>query len=122
MNQQPSRGFTLLLSVASIVIVIYGMHAAASLLVEVLLAIFIAIVCAPSLYWLQKKGLPTWLSLVVVILAMFSFAILICCLDGPKCHEFCKRFTSVQKRGGSRHMRECSSGSTSYTLLRDWKK
>ena len=97
MNQQPSRGFTLLLSVASIVIVIWGMRQSAPLLVEVLLAIFIAIVCAPSLYWLQKKGLPTWLSMVVVILGMFSIAIGFIVLMGPSVTSFANDLPQYKK-------------------------
>ena len=44
-----SRGVTVLYAVAALVIVMWGMREAAPLLVEILLAVFIAIVCAPSL-------------------------------------------------------------------------
>ena len=79
-TDRPSRGITLLYAIAALVIVIWGMRGAAPLLVEVLLSVFIAIVCAPSLYWLQRKGLPTWLALIVVVsvmlLMVFGFIVL----------------------------------------------
>jgi len=73
-SSRSSRGVTVLYAVAALVIVIWGMREAAPLLVEILLSVFIAIVCAPSLYWLQRKGLPAWLSLVVVITVMLLVA------------------------------------------------
>ena len=83
-----SRGVTVLYAVAALVIVIWGMREAAPLLVEILLSVFIAIVCAPSLYWLQRKGLPAWLSLVVVITAMLLVAFGFIVLMGSSISSF----------------------------------
>lgn len=69
-NTGSSRTIKTLYTAAALVIVIAGMRAAAPLLVELLLSAFIAIVCAPSLYWLQKNRVPTVLALVIVIAAL----------------------------------------------------
>jgi len=96
-SYQPSRGFILLLTSAAVVIVIAGMRAAAPLLVEVLLAVFIAIVCAPSLYWLQKKGLPAWLSLVAVITVMLLVALGFIVLMGSSIASFSANLAHYKK-------------------------
>ena len=94
---QPSRGFVLLLASAAVVVVIAGMRAAAPLLNEVLLAVFVAIVCAPSLYWLQKKGLPAWLSLVTVITAMLLVALGFIVLMGSSIASFSANLAHYKK-------------------------
>ncbi len=94
---RPSSGLTLLYAVAALVIVIWGMREAAPLLVEVLLAVFIAIVCAPSLYWLQRKGLPAWLALVVVITVMLLIAFGFIILMGSSISSFSSNLSHYKK-------------------------
>ncbi len=60
----------IILTLAAFVIVVAGMRAATSILVPFLLAAFIAIISAPPMFWLQRKGIPNWLSLLIVILAI----------------------------------------------------
>ena len=45
-------GHKLLVSIAAFIIVVAGLKAAAGLVVPFLLAVFLAILCAPSLAWL----------------------------------------------------------------------
>ena len=94
---RPSRGVTLLFSIAALVIVIWGMREAAPLLVEILLAVFIAIVCAPSLYWLQRKGLPSWLALIVVITLMLLVAFGFIVLMGSSISSFSSNLSQYKK-------------------------
>ena len=94
---RPSQGLTLLYAVAAVVVVIWGMREAAPLLIEVLLAIFIAIVCAPSLYWLQKKGFPAWLSLVVVITVLLLIAFGFIVLMGSSIASFSANLAHYKK-------------------------
>ena len=53
---------------AALVIVIAGMKLAASLLVPLLLAVFIAVICFPLMVRLQQQGLSKGLSITVVLL------------------------------------------------------
>ncbi len=57
----------ILLTIAAFVVVIAGMRAAVTIVVPFLLAAFIAIISAPPLFWLHRKGLPIWLALIIVI-------------------------------------------------------
>ena len=52
----------MLLTAAAFVVVVAGMRAAESIVVPFLLSVFIAIISAPSLFWLERKGLPRWLA------------------------------------------------------------
>lgn len=64
-------GFTgWLLGAASCVVVLAGMRAAQELLVPLLLSLFLAVICAPPLFWLQRRGLPSGLAAVAIILAV----------------------------------------------------
>jgi AI-2 transport protein TqsA len=65
-TQQSMQPFYWLLGSAALVIVIAGMQLARSLVVPMLIAAFIAVVCTPALQWLQRKGLPGWLAIVLV--------------------------------------------------------
>ena len=47
-----------ILILAGFIIVVAGMKAASSILVPFFLAVFIAVICTPPLFWLQRKGVP----------------------------------------------------------------
>lgn len=59
-----------LLTIAAFVVIVAGMKAAAALLVPFLLAVFIAVVCAPLFLALQRRGVPSAIALLAVILLM----------------------------------------------------
>ena len=62
--------FYWLLGSAAAVVVIAGLRAAQPLVVPFLIAAFLAVICAPALHWLQKKGVPSWLAILLVALAV----------------------------------------------------
>ncbi len=78
----------MLLTAAALVIVIAGIKAAAPILVPFLLSGFIAIICAPPLFWLERKGLPTILALLVVMAAIITFALVTATLIGSSINDF----------------------------------
>ena len=78
----------ILLTVAAFVVVVAGMSAAKVILVPFLLAAFIAIISAPPLFWLQRKGLPTWLALVIVIIGVLFIGLLVAYLFGSSVKDF----------------------------------
>ena len=59
-----------IVTAAAIVIIIAGMRAAVPILVPFLLAAFIAIICAPALFALTRKGVPEWASLILIIIGV----------------------------------------------------
>jgi predicted PurR-regulated permease PerM len=78
----------ILLTVAAFVVVIAGMRAAATIVTPFLLAAFIAIISAPPLFWLHRKGLPIWLALIIVIFGVLLIGFLISGLVGSSIKDF----------------------------------
>jgi AI-2 transport protein TqsA len=66
-----------LLAAAAIVIVVFGLKYSSDVLAPIFLAATLAILFTPALWWLEKKGLPSWLALVVLVLALGGFIVLL---------------------------------------------
>jgi AI-2 transport protein TqsA len=66
-----------LLAAAALVIVVFGLKYSSDVLAPIFLAATLAILFTPALWWLEKKGLPAWLALVVMVLALGGFIILL---------------------------------------------
>ena len=60
-------GHKLLVSIAAFIVVVAGLKAAAGLVVPFLLAVFLAILCAPSLVWLKQRRVPSTVSILVIM-------------------------------------------------------
>jgi AI-2 transport protein TqsA len=66
-----------LLSAAAVVIVVFGLKYSSDVMAPIFLAATLAILFTPALWWLEKKGLPFGLALVVLVLALGGFIILL---------------------------------------------
>lgn len=60
----------LLIGGGGLVLIVAGMKATASILNPLLLALVIALTLAPLLGWLKKRGLPSWLALLITIVVI----------------------------------------------------
>ena len=87
-----------LLILASFIIVVAGMKAASSILVPFFLAVFIAVICAPPLFWLQRKGVPKVLALVLILVAILIVGLLFGSLIGPSLNDFLSSLPDYQER------------------------
>ncbi len=66
-----------LISLTCITIILAGLKAASSIIVPFLLAIFIAVIVSSVALYIQKLGIPKFLSFVIVMLIFFGiFAVL----------------------------------------------
>ena len=86
-----------LMALAAIVVVVAGLRAASSLFVPFLLAGFIGLLCAPALFWLQDRGLPTAVALIVVLLGLLGIGALFGGLVSSSINEFTRALPSYQK-------------------------
>jgi AI-2 transport protein TqsA len=70
-----------LVKVAALIIILAGVFYAKSFITPLLLAIFISILCEKPISWLEKKSVPKWIALIVVMLTLvllfFGFSFLI---------------------------------------------
>jgi predicted PurR-regulated permease PerM len=64
-----------MLAAAAIVIVVFGLKYSSDVLAPIFFAATLAILFTPALWWLEKKGLPAWLALLVMVLALGGFII-----------------------------------------------
>ena len=67
--------FRILVGFASIIILIAGLQAFAEFISPILLALFLAIILSPLFHWLQGKGLPTWLAMLIMIVGILGIGL-----------------------------------------------
>lgn len=77
-----------LVGLAAFVIFVAGIRAASDMLVPFLMSIFIAVLAAPPMHWLQKKGVPKWLALLLIISVIVLVSTLISILVGSSINNF----------------------------------
>jgi predicted PurR-regulated permease PerM len=65
MEQDP--GARLLFNLACLVVVVYGLRYAASILLPSALALFLAVLSLPVLSWLRRHRIPAWLALTATV-------------------------------------------------------
>lgn len=69
----PDRSINrLLVSLASVVVIIAGLKATSNLLGPILLSLFIVLICNPIVLWLRQKRFPKWLAYTIVILGVIA--------------------------------------------------
>ncbi len=59
----------MLIKIAAFVVVTAGIMSAKSIIIPFLPAAFLAIICGPPLYWLRTKGVPRFVSILLIDLA-----------------------------------------------------
>jgi AI-2 transport protein TqsA len=59
-----------LVKIAALIIIFAGVIYAKSIITPFLLALFISIICAQPLTWLEKRRIPRWLALIIVIFGL----------------------------------------------------
>jgi len=85
----PSKQATpYLVAFASIIIIIAGLKVAAPLLVQLLMALFIAIICMPSIRWMEDHKIPRSLAIVIVLAVILAFVYGVVALVGDSINAF----------------------------------
>ena len=97
-NATPSAALRFFVISAAFIILVAGMRSAANMLVPFLLAIFIAVIAAPPLHWLQNKGLPRWLAMLAVITAIVGCSSLMVALVGSSITDFSQSLPEYKAR------------------------
>jgi predicted PurR-regulated permease PerM len=98
MNVKISDAPAILVSAAAFVIIIAGIQAAASIIIPFLLAVFIATLCAPLLYWLQRRGVPDGLAVLLIFLGLLVTAFLLMTFAGRSLNSLTRQLPLYQER------------------------
>jgi AI-2 transport protein TqsA len=77
MTVRGSPIFRNLLVAAAVVILIFGLKYSSDVLAPIFLAATLAILFTPALWWLEKRGLPAGLALLVMVLALGGLIVLL---------------------------------------------
>ncbi len=87
-----------LIVMAAIAIAVMFMQSAASVIAPVLLAAFIATITTPLLRWLQRKRVPKWLSLAIVVFLLLEFISVLALLFAGQLEGFRDGLPGYQER------------------------
>ncbi|MCS5583449.1 MAG: AI-2E family transporter [Pseudomonadales bacterium] len=82
------RGIQFIISTAAFVIVVAGMQVAAPILTPLFLSVFIAIVCWPFLLWINKRGVPNWIAVLLVIAGLLVTLSIVVAIVGSSLEGF----------------------------------
>ncbi len=91
-------GIPILVMLAAFVVVVAGIRAAEAIVVPFLLSVFIAVISAPALLWLENKRVPRWLSMIVVLGAIILIAVILSILIGSSIKDFSQDIPQYQER------------------------
>lgn len=92
------HGTNYLVIAASLVILIWGVVQAQSVLVLMLVAIFLAIIGAPPVLWLKEKRIPSVIAVLVVLVCMVSILLMIGGIVGTSIAHFSDNISFYQQR------------------------
>lgn len=84
----PRSGQSILLTGACLIIILAGLKNAQQLVVPFFLATFIAILCLPTLKWLERKNIPGFLAVFIVIVLALLFGLVLALLIGTSLRDF----------------------------------
>ncbi len=100
MDSNVKRTFKMpaIIILASFIIVVAGMKAASSLLVPFFVAVFMAVICAPPMFWLQRKGVPKVVALALILGAILFGGLLVGALIGPSLSNFLSSLPVYQEK------------------------
>lgn len=96
--KQATGGLGFLYVAAAFIITVAGMRAATSILIPFFLSVFVAVMCAPPLYWLKRKGMPTPLAIFIVIAAILGICFVIVLTIGTSLNDFTSSLPLYQER------------------------
>ncbi len=91
-----------LIALACFIVVVAGMKTAASLVTPFMLSFFIAIICVPPLFWMQKKGVPKYLALLIILIVVIVTITFIAAFVGKSINDFTQVLPIYQQQLASK--------------------
>ena len=87
-----------LLTTAAFVVLVAGMKAAEAILVPFLVAAFLALICGPPMFWLQRRRVPSVLALLIVVAVICGIGVGVGALLGGSFKDFTAALPTYQAR------------------------
>ncbi len=92
------RGIRFLVIAAALVIIIWGINQAQSVLVSFLVAVFLAVIGTPPVLWLERKRIPSVVAVLIVVTGMIIVLLIVGGLVGTSLNGFIDALPSYQQR------------------------
>jgi predicted PurR-regulated permease PerM len=86
------------ISLAAVVVVIYGMQAAAALIIPFLIATFLALITVRPMMWLQERRVPTVLAALIIVLTIMAIITVVGVVVGRSLAAFTAALPSYQEQ------------------------
>lgn len=93
----PRAGQTILIA-AGIIVIIAGIKAAASLILPFLVSSFIALICIPPLFWMKRKGVPSGVAVLAILIVLLGVGAGLATLVGTSLNDFYRNLPAYQER------------------------
>jgi len=95
---KPRPGPGVLLTMAAFIVLVAGMKAAQAILVLFLVAAFLALICGPPMFWLQRRRVPSVLALLIVVAVICGIGVGVGALLGNSFKDFTAALPTYQAR------------------------
>jgi len=86
----------ILITAAAFVVIVAGMRASSPILVPFLLSAFVAIICAPPLFWMQRRGVPNTVAVLSILIGIIALGLLLAAFIGTSVNDFSKACQSMK--------------------------
>lgn len=87
-----------IVSFAAVVVIVYGMQFAKELLVPFLIALFLTLITARPMLWMERKRVPTVLAALIIVSVMMLILSVVGTIVGRSIAEFTAALPSYQAR------------------------
>lgn len=98
MDVAQGKNTNALISVAAVIVIVYGMQAAKVLLVPFLLAVFLALIAVRPMLWLQQRRVPSVAAALLIVTAMMMLLAVVGVIIGTSIADFTAALPSYQAR------------------------
>jgi predicted PurR-regulated permease PerM len=92
------RGTRLLIIAAALVIIIYGISQAQSVVALCLVSVFLALIGTPPVLWLERKHVPSFAAVMIVVAVMIVLLLAIAAVIGSSLNTFSEVLPFYQAR------------------------
>jgi AI-2 transport protein TqsA len=98
MTERRAIGLRVLITGASLCVVIAGLRAAGPIVVPVLFSAFLSVLAIPPVNWLQSKRMPDWLAVTIVFVGVIGTFVLVSMLIGNSIASFSENLPEYEAR------------------------
>lgn len=93
-----NRGTRFLLIMAALVVILWGIHQAKSFVVWLLISVFLAVIGTRPLFWLERKGIPSVVAVLIVVASLIGILLCMGLLVGASISNFSNALPIYQER------------------------